>query len=245
MTKLIVFDLDGTLAKSKSPMDEEMSVLLGKLLEAHSVAVMSGGSYSQYQKQFLASLHCKKELLKKLYLFPTCSTAFYRFDNEWKEIYSEKLSKEQKETILNAFEKSLKTTGFKVANPYGEIIEDRGSQITFSALGQQAPLELKKEWDPEAKKRLKIKEELDKYLPEFEVRVGGSTSIDVTRKGIDKAYGIEQICKLLKFKKEEIVFVGDALFEGGNDYPVKSTGVKCMQVEGPEETKKIIIKLIS
>jgi len=243
--KLIVFDLDGTLAKSKSPMEEEMSILLGKLLETHSVAVMSGGSYSQYQKQFLASLNCKKELLKKLFLFPTCSTAFYKFDKEWKEIYSEKLSNEQKETILDAFEKALKITGFKVASPYGKIIEDRVSQITFSALGQQAPLELKKEWDPDAKKRLKIKQELDKSLPDFEVRVGGSTSIDVTRKGIDKAYGIEQICKLLKFKKEDIVFVGDALFEGGNDYPVKSTGIKCIQVEGPEDTKKVITKIIS
>ena len=144
MTKLIVFDLDGTLAKSKSPMDEEMSVLLGKLL---------GSSFSCSHVRRLIqpipkAVSCKpplqKELLKKLYLFPTCSTAFYRFDNEWKEVYSEKLSKEQKEIILTAFEKALKTTKFNVINPYGEIIEDRGSQITFSALGQQAPLELKK-----------------------------------------------------------------------------------------------------
>ena len=121
-----------------------MSVLLGKLLEAHSVAVMSGGSYSQYQKQFLASLHCKKELLKKLYLFPTCSTAFYRFDNEWKEVYSEKLSKEQKEIILTAFEKALKTTKFNVINPYGEIIEDRGKPDYIFCIGAAGSFGIKK-----------------------------------------------------------------------------------------------------
>lgn len=245
MLRLIVFDLDGTLAPSKSQMDEEMSLLLGKLLQKISVAVISGGSYAQFQKQFLASLNCKKELLKNLFLFPTCSTAFYRFENDWKEVYSEKLTKEEKTKIFEAFEKALKITGFNVTKLYGALIEDRGSQITFSALGQQAPLELKIRWDPDAKKRLRIKKELESYIPEFEVRVGGTTSIDVTRKGIDKAYGIKQICKLLGFKKEDMLFIGDALFEGGNDYPVKSTGVKCIQVKDPEETKKEIERYLS
>ena len=117
--------------------------------------------------------------------------------------------------------------------------------ITFSAFGQEAPLSLKTTWDPNGTKRLHIKKYLDAYLPEFEVRVGGSTSIDVTKKGIDKAYGIKQIEKHLEIPQNAMLFIGDALFEGGNDYPVKALGVDCVEVSGPDETKKIINKLIS
>src|ERR1035441_10285233 len=65
----------------------------------------------------------------------------------------------------------------------GGYHQDRGSQITFSALGQQAPLEEKKKWDPDFAKRKKIKAILDKLIPEFSVRMGGATSVDITKTG--------------------------------------------------------------
>jgi HAD superfamily hydrolase (TIGR01484 family) len=77
-------------------------------------------------------------------------------------------------------------------------------------------------------------------LPEFEVRIGGTTSIDVTKKGIDKAFGVLRIIERLHIDKEDVVFVGDALFEGGNDYAVKSLGIRCIETSGPQETLKII-----
>ncbi|HII15867.1 MAG TPA: HAD-IIB family hydrolase [Nanoarchaeota archaeon] len=245
--RLVVFDLDGTLAKSKCQMDEEMSAILQNLLKTKSVGVMSGGSYSQFQKQFLSSLKCNdNNLLKNLFLFPTCSTAFYRFGNgEWIKVYAEALSEQEKRKIFDAFGKVFMGISFSPENVYGEIVEDRGSQVTFSALGQQAPLELKKEWDPDSKKRLQMKALLEKHIPEFEIRIGGTTSIDVTRKGIDKQYGIKQIEKILGFRKEEIIFVGDALFEGGNDYPVRQYGVRCIEVASPEDTKREVLKIIS
>jgi len=244
--KLVIFDLDGTLAVSKSTIDVEMSLLLVKLLENKDVAVISGGSYKQFQKQFLASLKCPQHLAKRLYLFPTCSTSFYKFNgNDWESVYEEKMSEEEKNKIIEAFKKALPEAGYIYQeNPFGEIIEDRITQITFSALGQQAPIELKEKWDSDNKKRLIIKEILENYISEFEIRIGGTTSIDVTRKGIDKAYGINQIEKYLKINKDEMIFIGDALFEGGNDYPVKSTGVYCIQVSGPEECKEVIKNFI-
>jgi hypothetical protein len=72
-----------------------------------------------------------------------------------------------------------------VLKVWGEPIEDRGSQITFSALGQQAPLEEKKRWDPDFTKRKKIKAVLENLIPEFSVHLGGTTSVDVTKPGID------------------------------------------------------------
>lgn len=244
--KLIVFDLDGTLSKSKCAMEKEMSVLLARLLEIKSVAVISGGSYAQFQKQFLASLDCKKELLSKMYLFPTCSTVFYRFDgNAWVNVYAHMLSSEERSRIIAAFQQVIQEVGHKPEVVYGDIIEDRGSQVTFSALGQQAPLEAKKMWDPDNQKRQAMKKKLELLIPEFEIRIGGATSIDVTHKGIDKKFGIEQIERQLGFTKNEIAFVGDALFEGGNDYPVKATGVDCIAVDAPEGTMDVIRSMIA
>ena len=119
------------------------------------------------------------------------------------------------------------------------MIEDRGSQITFSALGQQAPLEEKKKWDPDFAKRTKIKAILDTLVPEFSVRMGGATSIDITKPGIDKAYGIRKLRDILGISINEMIFIGDALFPGGNDHPARETGVVCIQVRDPNETKRV------
>lgn len=244
--RLIIFDLDGTLTESKSPLDREMSQLLTKLLRKKEVAVISGCAYKQFETQFLKNLNCPTELLKKLYLFPTCSTSFYKHTDRWENIYKEELSIEEKSRIIYAFSKSLKEASFELIDqPYGNIMEDRGSQITFSALGQQAPIEIKKRWDPHFKKRMELKGILERHIPEYEIRIGGTTSIDITRKGIDKAYGISQIEKHLGFKKEEMIYIGDALFEGGNDYPVKQTGIDCIETTGHEGTKKIIRDIIN
>ena len=242
---LIVFDLDGTLAESKSEMDSEMSLLLQELLKIKSVAVMSGGKYQQFQKQFLKSLNCEEHLLKKLFLFPTCATQFYKYEDDWIKVYSEELSKEEKEKIINSFHKVFKDINYQMPKEiHGEMLEDRLSQITFSALGQQAPIKEKKNWDPQQTKRKKITKALTNYLPEMEIKIGGTTSIDVTKKGIDKAYGIRQIEKYLKFKKQEMLFIGDALYKGGNDEPVKKEGVDCIAIKTLEDTKQIIKSII-
>ena len=120
------------------------------------------------------------------------------------------------------------------------MIEDRDSQITFSALGQKAPLEEKKKWDPDFKKREKIKEILKPLIPAFSIQLGGSTSIDVTRPGIDKAYGVKKLQEILGIAIQDMIFVGDAIFPGGNDYPAKQAGVVSIEVRDPHETKRVI-----
>ncbi len=248
MKKLIIFDLDGTLAESKTAMTLEMADKLESLLKRFSVAVISGGSYDQFQKQFLKSLPLPDEQLEKLFIFPTCATSFYRYENKnWNCVYAENLTEDEKKRVRDAFSKAFEVAGFRVPKQlkYGEIIEDRGSQITFSALGQQAPLDLKKRWDPQHMKRLAMIDVLMADLPEFEIRSGGTTSIDITRKGIDKAYGIRQIEKYLGFSVEEMIFVGDQVEEShGNDFPITTTGVEYVATTGPERTQKIIDTLL-
>jgi phosphomannomutase len=244
MKKLIVFDLDGTLAESKASLDAEMAALFSSLLEIVKVAVISGGDWPQFEKQVLSNLP-HDEHLKNLSLLPTCGTKFYQYAQDWKKIYSEDFSADEKGKIISSLAQAIGASGFKVEKVWGEVIEDRGSQITFSALGQRAPLEEKKKWDPDFSKRKKIKTALDHLLPEFSVRLGGTTSIDVTKPGIDKGYGIQKLRDTLGIAVAEMLFIGDALFPGGNDYPAKKAGAESIQVRDPEESKQVIEAIVA
>ena len=244
MKKLIVFDLDGTLAESKSSLDAEMATLLSSLLGIVRVAIISGGAWPQFEKHVLANLP-HDESLKHLFLIPTHGTKFYQYKTGWEKLYSEDFTAGEKEKIIDSLKKAIGLAGFKFEKLWGEQIEDRGSQITWSALGQQAPLEEKKKWDPDFAKRKKIKAILDPFIPEFSVGLGGTTSIDVTKPGIDKAYGIGKLRDTLGITIAEMIYIGDALFAGGNDYPARKTGALCIQVRDPDETKRVIEAIIA
>jgi phosphomannomutase len=242
--KLIVFDLDGTLAESKSPLDAELSRLLDELLGIVRVAVISGADWPQFEQQVLSHLSHDKSLVN-LSLLPTCGTKFFQYKGSRKKLYSEDFSPEEREKIIGSLKQAVADAGFHVEKLWGEAIEDRGSQITYSALGQQAPLQEKSKWDPDFAKRKKIKAILDPLIPPFSVGMGGATSIDVTKPGIDKAYGSGKLRDVLGISLKEMIFVGDALFPGGNDYPAEETGVISIPVRGPHETKRVIATMIA
>jgi phosphomannomutase len=239
--KLIIFDLDGTLSKSKFPVDEEMAELITRLLKNKKVAIISGGGYPQFQKQFLAMLPRTTDNYSNLFLMPTSVTRLYTWENNWVEKYAENLTTNEKEKIMLALNNALRKVNYTPPKKvFGEIIEDRGSQITFSALGQKAPNELKNAWDPTREKRQRITDNIQRKLIGFDVRIGGSTSIDITKRGVNKGYGVRKLKQFLNMPDEEIVFVGDALFYGGNDYPVKAMGIDCLEVKNPEDTKQLV-----
>jgi hypothetical protein len=244
MKKLIVFDLDGTLAPSKSALGADMSTLLHDLLAIVKVAVISGGDWPQFEKQLLSNLPQDQRLVN-LSVLPTCGTKFFQYSSKWKELYAEDFTAEEKERITSSLHQAFLEAGFKVERVWGEVIEDRGSQITLSALGQQAPLAEKEKWDPDFAKRKKITAILEKLIPEFSVRMGGATSIDVTKPGIDKAYGIGKLKDILQVSLQEMVYIGDALFPGGNDYPAKQAGVVSIPVKGPDDTNLVIETIIA
>jgi hypothetical protein len=244
LKKLIVFDLDGTLAESKASLDEEMVLIFNRLIDTVKVAIISGGDWPQFEKQVLSHLAHKKNL-KNLSILPTCGTKFFRYKHGWKELYAENFTPDEKKEIVTSLDEAIKESHTKVNQTWGEQIEDRNTQITFSALGQNAPLNAKKGWDPKFAKRKKIKKILDKSLKDFSVQMGGTTSIDITRPGIDKAYGIRKLKEVLDIKISEMLFIGDALFDGGNDHPAMTTGVDCIQVRDPEGTKRVIEAIIA
>ena len=244
MKKLIVFDLDGTLAESKASLDTEMAGLLNSLLGIVKVSVISGGNWSQFEKQVLANL-THDDRLKNLFLLPTCGTKFYKYETGWSILYSEDFTDEEKKKIISALRQVTGSPDLKPEKTWGELIEDRGSQITFSGLGQQAPVDEKEKWDPNFSKRKEAKARLDKLIPEFSVRLGGATSIDITKQGIDKGYGIRKLRDVLGISIGEMLFIGDAVFPGGNDYPAEQAGAPSIEVKDPHETKRVIEAIVA
>lgn len=244
--KIVIFDLDGTLAESKSRVTPLMVATLKRLITRFEAAVISGGAWPQFESQLINWLDPTPEEATRLHMFPTSGTSFYNNDGTgWNCVYSETLSRDEVGRIMSAFRKVLDDPGVKMPRRFwGDQLENRGTQITFSAMGQLAPVDEKKKWDPTFAKRLVLIEKLIQLIPEFDIRAGGSTSIDVTRKGIDKSYAIQQIEARLGFQRSDMLFVGDAIFPGGNDYAVHQAGVKCIETSGPEHTLQIIEEIL-
>ena len=245
MKQLVAFDLDGTLAESKQAIKEDMGEALADLLTVAHVAVISGGDWPQFDKQVASRLPERADR-SKLWLMPTTGTKLYTFrDGKWGTVYAELFSDEQKQKILTAFDESLEATGFVPEQTWGERIEDRGSQITFSALGQEAPIHAKEVWDPDFAKRKVIQADLKKRLPGLSINMGGATSIDITQEGVDKAYGLKRLRDESGIPLAAMMFVGDAIFPGGNDYPAKELGLDTVRVRDPQDTLGVIATVVA
>lgn len=244
---LVAFDLDDTLAPSKTAMPEPMAAALRLLLGQVPVCIISGGQISQFRNQVLTHLGAAPDELARLHLMPTCGTRYMRFvDGAWCELYAHDLEPDQRRAAIDSIEHRAAELGLWEPDGTvdGERIEDRGSQITYSALGQEAPVDAKRSWDPDGAKREALRAAIAGDLPGLEVRAGGSTSIDITRRGIDKAYGINQLSAQTGIPLTGILFVGDRLMPGGNDHPVRTIGVPCHQVADHHETLDYLGALI-
>ena len=132
--KLVAFDLDDTLAPSKSPLPARMDVALRSLLDHVEVCIISGGQMGQFRTQVLENLNATDEELARLHLMPTCGTRYYRYeDGAWVERYAHDLDPEVAARAIASLERHARELSLWESNPWGNIIEDRGSQITFSA----------------------------------------------------------------------------------------------------------------
>ena len=258
---LIIFDLDGTLAESKQAITREMAERLARLLDTTRVAVISGGGLPQFLKQIVAQLPNDANF-KNLYLLPTSGAALYAYhlstslesardkllkanESAWDQVYEKRLSEDEARAVGDAMRAAAAETGLIdfSAPSHGERIEYRGGQVTLSALGQQASIHEKKLWDPTREKRAALQANIAARLPGFSVGVGGSTSIDVSKRGIDKAYGARHICERLEVRESDALYVGDELGEGGNDSVVHETAVQTRAVTDPADTLAFIDSL--
>ena len=244
--RLVAFDLDDTLAPSKSAIDPRIGDLLIALAERVEVAIISGGQLAQFTGQVVDLLpDTDAATLDRFHLLPTCGTQYYRLGADGiRTVYARALTDDQKSRALAAVEGEARRLGLWESETWGEILEDRGSQITFSALGQTAPLHAKTAWDPTGEKKIALRDAVAALLPDLEVRSGGSTSVDITERGIDKAFGMTQLAAHTGIPLDDMLFVGDRLDEHGNDYPVLAMGVTCHAVEGWPDTATFLEGLI-
>lgn len=246
LPKSAVFDLDGTLAQSKQAVSPEMGALLGELLRRMPVAVMSGGALPQFKRQLLPALPPGAPL-ERLFLFPDSGAqCFCLKDGEWRAVYDEALSSAERERVRFAITQGLEGLGSGPEHTWGERLEDRGAAIAFSFLGQEAPLPEKERWHAEHDDlRHRLREALIPALPDFTITLGGLTTVDITRKGIDKAYGVTRLAERTGIAPAEMLYIGDALGKGGNDEAVIKSGIRTQAVAGPEETASLIRTLLA
>lgn len=243
MKKVLSFDVDQTLNVAKTPITKEMAEVLIDCLDDFIIAPISGQKYDQFIIQIIDPLKeagITDEQLKKVHLFVTQGTRYYRYDEnkqDWELVYKYDLTDDQIEKMTNALEKSAKDLGLWVElNGDDEIIENRISQVTYSALGQKAGTEEKYAWDPDHKKRLAIAKKAKELAPEFEYEVAGTTSINVTLPGTNKKFGMKHLLEELDVTIDEVLYFGDMTNPGGNDYPVVEMGFDTITVRDWQDT---------
>lgn len=242
-SRIIVCDMDGTLAKSRQPAEPEMVSAIESMSKNYSFVIISGGKLSLIQDQITSLVKDTKTIL---YLFPTSGNQFWIFSNgKYEMVYENKMRTDDQNIILNSIIGCINR--FSLVPFTDDQIELRDSQITFSILGRSAPYDLKASYDPNGDKRKVfmdyMKAKNPQLISDFEVRLGGTTSIDFTYKGMDKGFGLLKIKEYFRVNNREILFFGDKCFEGGNDWEIAKE-VPFVQVRDEQEAldrfKKIL-----
>ena len=243
MKKILAFDIDQTLNIAKTPIPDEIADLLISCLEHFEICPISGQKFDQFLIQIVDRLTERgvtEAQLTHLHLFVAQGTQYYRFKNgNWEQVYNYPLKDEEVARITNAIETAAKELGYWEEDKLqdgDEIIENRLSQVTFSALGQKAGTEEKYAWDPDCKKRNAIVKRAKEIAPEFDYEVGGTTSINAITPGMNKKFGMTHLMEELKVTEKEILYFGDMTQPGGNDYPVVEMGIDTITVRSHEDT---------
>ena len=245
MKKVLSFDIDQTLNIAKTPIPDEIAKLLIQCLDHFEICPISGQKFDQFLIQIVDRLveHDVTAIqLMHLHLFVAQGTQYYRYDakkKDWDQVYNYPLTDEQVQKISEAIEKAAKELGYWEKDKLqdgDEIIENRLSQVTFSALGQKAGTKEKYAWDPDCKKREAIVKRCKELAPEFDYEIGGTTSINAITPGMNKVFGMTHLMEELKVNKEDILYFGDMTQPGGNDYPVVEMGIDTITVRSHEDT---------
>lgn len=245
LKKVLSFDIDQTLNIAKTPIPPEMAEALVRCLDYFEICPISGQKFEQFLIQIVDPLKkagVTNDQLVHLHLFVAQGTQYYRYDREqhdWRQIYNYPLNETDVVKITTTIQTAAEKLGFWEADklkPGDEIIENRLSQVTFSALGQAADTEAKYAWDPDCKKRQQIVAECQKSLPDFLYEIGGTTSINVAAPGMNKEFGMTHLLDELKVKKSDVLYFGDMTQPGGNDYPVVQMGIETITVRSHEDT---------
>ncbi len=232
----IICDGDQTLYENViTPINDGMLETIQTLIRSGAgFGVISGTDIAE-----ISRLIRSKEINQEHHILATSGASYFIHDGKnTRNVYEVELSNQDKGAISNALEMLIGKYNIIPLTSRKDQIQDRISQITFSALGRNAPIELKDAYDKDKSKRKEFRRFLRKYLPEdkFNITIGGTTSMDITDSKVDKGYGIERFVQHNRLTFDDIIFYGDKLEEGGNDHSVRRNGIRCIRVNGVEDT---------
>jgi len=154
--KAALFDLDDTLAESFKPPTGRTIELLSQLLEKMPVAILTAAGWPRIENEFLEPL-LRSAHIERLFIFPNSSAQCFTHENgTWKEVFNENLSDDERKRIKEAVLEA--TNEVNIRDPqYSPMVIDRGAQIAYAAVGLDAPLQVKKAWDPDQSKRKRLR----------------------------------------------------------------------------------------
>lgn len=234
MPKYIFFDLDNTLTRSRSPITKEMTVLLKKLSAKHEVLVVSGAEAKQIETQL------GKNLTGTYWSMGQNGNRC--IDKKGKLIWENKMDWIQKFEVLNYVHTVVTKKLFPNKNVH-DLVSDRGCQISYSLIGHNEKIETKEQFDPTQIKRLQLLKRFPFKSKNVDVKIGGTTCLDFFIKGKTKGNNVGLLCKEMKWKKSDCLYVGDALFKNGNDETVIGV-IPTRSVRDPKETEDVIREIL-
>lgn len=236
----LIADVDDTVCPSTQPIAPEMAKEIARLVKnGCNFAFISGSSLKQIFDQLTPFLGVPHHLL------PVSGSQYVKVEYAdgkplSKEQYRMEFSADERKEILAALEALIAGYDIRPLTSKEDQLQDRGSQITLSMLGRNAPDDKKRAADPDGKRRREWLGFLVERLGDkYSMRIGGTTSIDITPKGIDKAYGIRRFLQANNLKPSEALFFGDKLGPEGNDFPATQV-VDCIEVKNPGHMLEIL-----
>lgn len=227
--KHLFFDMDQTIAPARQPMLPEMFDLLNTL--PHSIIIVSG--------QEVAKINWQSNGLRSYTLGQNGNHATDLDDNE---LWHVPLDPQHKAEIMAHIEAIIELLDHDLNHEWSPI-EDRGAQITFSPIGNTAPVELKMTYDPDRRKREAFMAQVPFQSDELVVKIGGSTSLDYIHKERHKGTNVQKLIDLMGWDKDECVYFGDGLYPGGNDEAVIGV-IDTVPVKDHLETYDILLRKI-
>ncbi len=238
--RVIIADVDETICETCQEISPEMASTINSLIQkGYQFAFISGTGVGELQRMLSSKLHQEHHILG------TTGTNYTHMRyNLGNEKYNYSFTVEEKEEIITAFNKLISHFKIESMTTKEDQLQDRDSQITLSAIGRKAPIELKKQYDPDGNKRQVWAEFMRCELGEdkYDFKIGGTTSLDVTKKGLDKEWGIKKFAEHHNIPLNSILFFGDKIYPGGNDFPASKI-VDCVSVKSPQDTLKHLQQL--
>lgn len=222
-TKLLAFDLDGTLTQHKTPLSDQYKKLLHCLSQHYLLLMVGAGSCNRIYQQ--------------MNNFPIPIIGNYGM--QYSVISSETGKFILKKNIFSPVDCDLITTRtnrlreeLSLTNFQGNTIEIHPSgMLTFPILGTEAPISEKLSYDPTRRKRREFFQKVAASYPEYKVYIGGTSSFDIVPRPYSKLYALDLYCQENHLSHSDILYFGDDYGMGGNDEDVYLSDIPFQKID--------------